>query len=126
MPQPLTTGQILEKLGGEAFIQSWLGYVLAVAQATDETGQKGKVTLTVTTFKPKEAQPGDAYDGFETQITPTYPKPKPHKVGLFVGEGGLFTSDPRQQELEGGLRAVETGQPEARTVTVGQPDARRA
>lgn len=123
MARPMTTAQIMERLGGEAFIQRLAGQILAVANATDETGQPGKVTLTVKTFKPKEAEAGDLYTGFETGIAPTYPKPKPHKTGLYVSEDGLFTSDPRQTEIEG-LRAVEQGQPQARDVSVGQPEAR--
>lgn len=120
----MTTAQILERLGGDAFLQRLAGQIRAVAQATDEVGTNGKVVVTVTTFKPKEADVGDLYVGFQTAIVPTYPKPKPHKTGLFVDGDGMHTGDPRQQVLE--LRAVEVGASETRTVNVGQPETRQA
>ena len=124
MAGQLTIGQALQRLGGEAFLQRLIGQVEAVAQATDETGQPGKVTLTVKTVKPKEASIRDQYVAFETSVAPTYPKPKPHKTGLYVNGDGLHTAPPDQIEMD--LKVVSQGQPETRTVTVGQPEARQA
>lgn len=120
----MTRGQILDRLGGEAFLDRMLGQIEAVAFSTDQTGSKGKFVLTVKTFKPKEAEVRDGYVGFETDPVPTLARPKSRKTALYVSEDGLHTNDPRQVEME--LRAVEQGDGETRQVHVGNPDVRKA
>lgn len=123
MVDRMSTARVLERLGGEQFVQRLVGQIEAIAQAVEETGQPGKVTLVVKVFKPKEAERGDLFVGFETQLAPTLPKPKSRKTALYITEDGLATSDTRQQQMD--LRVVEQGTPEARTVEQGQPATRR-
>ena len=113
----MTIQQILERLGGEQFLRRLVGQIETVAAATEETGSPGKVTLTVKTFKPKEAEQGDHYVGLETRIVATMPAPRSRKTGLYVDEDGLHTNDPRQQRME--LRAVETPEPTVRETDGG-------
>ena len=114
--------QIMERLGGEAIFQRLIGAIEAVALASDETGQVGKVTLTVKTGKPKGAEKGDGYVALETRLVAVPPSPSARLTGLYVDEDGLHGDDPRQQRLD--LRAVPQGEPEARRVQVGQPASR--
>lgn len=125
MAKRMTMQQVLQRLGGEAFLQKLIGQVETIGQASDETGRPGQVTLTVKTFKPKEGDTGDLYVGFETDCRITkMPTPKPRRTGLYVSPEGIHTDDPRQVEME--LKAVETGAGETRDVQVGQPEVRRA
>jgi hypothetical protein len=119
----LTIQQAMQRLGGEAIFSRLIGSIEGVALATDECGQKGKVTLTITTFKEKGSEKGDGFVGFETRLVAVPPSPSARATGLYVNEDGLYTDDPRQQRMD--LRAVPQGQPEARDVPVGQPQARR-
>lgn len=113
----------MQRLGGEAIFSRLIGAIEAVALATDETGQKGKVTLTIGSFKPKGTEKGDGYIGFETRLVAVPPSPSARATGLYVNEEGLHADDPRQTRLD--LRAVPQGEPETRDVPVGQPQARR-
>jgi hypothetical protein len=51
----LTIQQAMQRLGGEAIFSRLIGSIEGVALATDECGQKGKVTLTITTFRAEDA-----------------------------------------------------------------------
>lgn len=123
MADRLNIQQAMQRLGGEAILARLIGSIEAVALATDECGQKGKITLTIKTFKEKGSEKGDGFVGFETQLVAVPPSPSARATGLYVDEQGLHTDDPRQTRME--LRAVEQGQPETRDVPVGQPQARR-
>ena len=112
----MTIQQILERLGGEQFLRRLVGQIETVAAATEETGSPGKVTLTVKTFKPKEAEQGDHYVGLETRIVATHPSRPARMTGLYVDGQGLHGDDPKQQRME--LRAVESD-----TATVRESDA---
>lgn len=124
MAKRMTNAQILQRLGGEAFLQKIITQVRAIGEASDATGRPGQVKLTVKSFKPKEGEVGDLYVGFETEcVISKMPTPKPRTVGLYVSEEGLSTSNPLQEEMD--LRAVPEGDVEPRNVAVGQPQARR-
>lgn len=124
MADRLNIQQAMQRLGGEAIFSRLIGAIESVALATDETAQKGKVVLTITSFKPKGAEKQDGYIGFETRVVATPPSPAARGTGLYVSEEGLHADDPRQTRME--LRAVEQGQGETRDVPVGNPDVRRA
>jgi len=120
----LNIQQAMQRLGGEAIFARLIGAIESVALATDETAQKGKVTLTITSFKPKGSEKQDGYIGFETRLVAVPPSPASRATGLYVSEDGLHSDDPRQVRME--LKAVETGDPETRQVAVGNPEVRRA
>lgn len=123
MADAMNAQQILNRLGGEAFVSRLIGAIETIGLATDESGQKGKVTLTVVSFKEKGAERHDGFVGYETKLVTVPPSPPSRATGLYVSEDGLFINDPRQTEME--LKVVEQGQPETRDVAVGQPAARR-
>lgn len=116
--------QIMQRLGGPEIFNRLREAIETVGLATDETGQPGKVTLTIKTSKPKGAEKGDRYVAFETRIVATAPSPAAKPTGLYVDESGLHSADPRQTRME--LRAVEQGQGETRETSVGSPEMRRA
>lgn len=119
----MTAQQILDRLGGEAFVGRLIGAIETVGLATDETGQKGTVTLKVESFKEKGSEKRDGYVGYKTRLVTVPPSPSVRATGLYVDEDGLHVDDPRQTQME--LRAVEQGTPETRDVPVGHPQARR-
>ena len=123
MTDRLNIQQAMQRLGGAEIFARLIGAIESVGLATDETGQKGKVTLTISSFKPKGSEKSDGYIGFETRLVAVPPSPSSRSTGLYVDEGGLHTDDPRQVRMD--LRAVPQGEPEARDVAVGQPAARR-
>lgn len=123
MADRLNIQQAMQRLGGAEIFARLIGAIEAVGLATDETGQKGKVTLTIASFKPKGSEKGDGYIGFETRLVAVPPSPSSRATGLYVSEDGLHMDDPRQVRMD--LRAVPQGEPEARDVAVGQPAARK-
>jgi hypothetical protein len=118
----LSVGQLMERLGGEAFMQRLTGMILDLAAATDETGQAGSLTFKVKTFKEKGSERRDGYVGFAPTVSVSAPKPALRPTGLYVSERGFHADDPRQQAME--LRAVEASDGETRQVQVGAPAAR--
>lgn len=124
MAEQMTLQHLMARLGGEAILGRLMDAIESVAVATDETGQAGKVVLTIKTFKEKGSEKRDRYVGFETRLVAVPPSPSARSTGLYVDEDGIYASDPRQQQMD--LRAVESGDPETRAVAVGQPEVRRA
>lgn len=124
MADRLNIQQAMQRLGGAEIFARLIGAIEQIGLATDETGQKGKVTLTISSFKAKGSEKGDGYIGFETRLVAVPPSPSSRATGLYVSEEGLHSDDPRQTRME--LKAVATGEGETRDVPVGQPEMRRA
>lgn len=119
----MTTQHVLQRLGGDGFLQKLLEQVRTIGMATDETGRPGQVTLTIKTIKPKEGETGDQYVAFETESKiAKMPTPKPRRTGLYVSDEGLHVEPPLQEELD--LRVVETSEGETRQVPAGTPAVR--
>lgn len=118
----LSIQQIMERLGGDQFIQRLWNEIHDVSLATDVTGQKGKVTLTIASFKEKGSDKGDGYVGYETKLMAVPPAPPARRVGLYVSQSGIHLNDPRQVPLP--VREVEAGNVETRQVQVGAPAVR--
>lgn len=124
MANTLNAQQLLNRLGGEAFVGRLIAAIETIGLATDDIGQKGKVTLTIVSSKPKGAEKGDGYVEYDTKLSTVPPSRGARATGLYVDEDGLHVDDPRQTKLE--LRAVPESAPDVRPVEDVQPVIREA
>jgi hypothetical protein len=92
-----------------------------VSDAVKATGSDGSATLKIKIKT--ERKHSKTTQSIEPDISTSMPKQKLGGIIRFNRDGRLSRSDSRQPELP--LRTVATGNPEARDVAVGEPQARR-
>lgn len=124
MADRMNLQQVMQRLGGEAIFSRLIEAIETIGLATDETGQKGKAVLTISSFKLKNTEKGDGFIGFETRLVTTPPSPSARSTGLYVDERGLHVDDPSQTRMD--LRPVPASEAEARPVAEAAPVIREA
>ena len=120
----LTIQETMQRLGGRDFFQQLREHISIIANATGETGGKGRLTISIETSKPKGSTVDDPMVQFKTQIVPKLPAAPARVTHLYVSEIGLHTQDPRQEQME--FRVVENEAADVREAGGAQPSVREA
>lgn len=120
----LTIQETMQRLGGRDFFQQLREHISLIANATGETGSKGRLTITIETSKPKGSTIDDPMVQFKTQLVPKFPAAPARVTHLYVSDAGLHTQDPRQEQLD--FRVVENEPSEVRDAGTSAPIVKEA
>lgn len=120
----LTIQETMQRLGGREFFQQLREHISIIANATGETGGKGKLTISIETSKPKGSTLDDPMVQFKTQIVPKLPAAPARVTHLYVSDAGLHTQDPRQEQMD--FRVIEGAPSEVRSDGAAAPIVKEA
>lgn len=112
---------VVQRIGNGHLLDDLAEALAVVAEEVVATGKAGQVALVL---KIAVQQQGDPMVIVSDQITKKPPKRDPRGVLLYAVEGGLYTRDPRQVEMD--FRAVATAPDEIRESAGGAAVVREA
>jgi hypothetical protein len=119
LPQVMTPAAMLARLGRRQLLEELSEAMYVVAEEVINTGKKGAVTVT---FTISQAARGEPQVIINEEVKRTAPKRDPLGASLYLGEGGFYERDPRQQAMD--FRVVEGEQAEVRTIEPAEATVR--
>lgn len=108
---------ILQRLGSGQLLDDLRDALVATAEEVVQTGNAGKVTLTITMTTKSQ---GDVLIMVDETVSRTVPKADPKGAFFYMVGGSLHREDPRQSPLD--FREVDTSTGELRTVQNGRDE----
>lgn len=107
----------MQRLGSGELLDDLRDALVVTAAEVVETGNPGKVTLTITLSNKSQ---GDILVMVDEVVSRTVPKPDAKGAYFYAFGGELHHDDPRQRALD--FRAVDTSTGEIRTVPSGRDE----